>query len=137
VSAPGPAFLDTNILVYAQQDGPKAEIARRIVAEGGVVSVQVLNEFAQVARRKLGRSWAEIADAVADVVAATAPPLPLTLDLHDEARRIAETDGLSFYDALIVAAALNAGCGTLLTEDMQAGRRFGPLAIVDPFDGAA
>lgn len=53
-------FFDTNILVYAQQDGDKGNKARALVAAGGVLSVQVLNELAAVARRKLGKNWEEI-----------------------------------------------------------------------------
>jgi predicted nucleic acid-binding protein len=53
--------------------------------------------------------------------------------MHTAARTFAEDDGISFYDALIVAAAVGAGCDTLYTEDMQHGRRIGGLAIVNPF----
>ena len=63
------AFFDTNVLVYAQQTGEKSDRARALLAGGGVVSVQVLNEFVAVARRKLGKSWDEIDAAVDDVLA--------------------------------------------------------------------
>lgn len=98
-----------------------------------MISVQVLNEFANVSRRKLGRSWAEIEAAIGDVLAVMAPPLPVTLAMSDAARRLAAEHGVSFYDALIVAAALDGGCTVLLTEDMQAGRSFGGLSVVNPF----
>jgi predicted nucleic acid-binding protein len=132
------AFFDTNVLVYAQQVDGKADRARALIATGGKLSVQVLNEFAAVSRRKQKRDWREIAEAISDVLALVDPPLALTLELHAAARALAEDHQLSFYDALIVAAAIEAGCDTLFTEDMQHGRSFGGLAIVNPFlKGAA
>jgi len=127
------AFFDTNILVYAQQTGGKADRARALLAGGGKFSVQVLNEFTAVSRRKQRRDWREITEAVSDVLTTLDPPLALTLDLHTAARALAEDHRLSFYDALIVAAALEAGCDTLFSEDMQHGRTIGGLAILNPF----
>lgn len=128
-----PAFLDTNILIYAQQSGPKGDAARALLAEGGVVSVQVLNEFAAVSARKFGRGWPEIGAALDDILAVLAPPVPLTLSIHTGARALAAAHGVSFYDALIISAAREAGCDTLYSEDLQASRRFGPTQIVNPF----
>ena len=127
------AFFDTNILVYAQQAGEKGERSRALFADGGKLSVQVLNEFAAVARRKQNRAWSEIAEAIADVLVLLDPPLALSLDMHIAARSLAESHHLSFYDALIVAAAIEAGCDTLYTEDMQHGRTIGGLMIRNPF----
>lgn len=127
------AFFDTNILVYAQERSGKAEQARALLAAGGVVSVQVLNEFAAVSRRKFGKDWREIAEALEDARALVGPPIPLTLALHETALALARDRGASFYDALIVAAALEAGCDVLYSEDMQDGRVFGRLKIVNPF----
>ena len=127
------AFFDTNILVYAQQADGKADRARALFAAGGKLSVQVLNEFTAVARRKQRRDWREIAQAISDVLAVVEEPLALTLDLHATARALAEDHRLSFYDALIIAAAMEAGCDTLYSEDMQHGRSIGGLAIVNPF----
>jgi predicted nucleic acid-binding protein len=127
------AFFDTNILVYAQQGGGKADRARALLGGGGKLSVQVLNEFTAVSRRKQGKDWREVAEAISDVLAVVDPPLPLTLDLHRTARTLAEDNRLSFYDALIVAAALEADCDILYTEDMRHGRTIGTLAIVNPF----
>jgi predicted nucleic acid-binding protein len=126
-------FFDTNILVYAQQAGGKADQARALVAGGGKLSVQVLNEFTAVSRRKQRRDWREIAEAISDALALVDPPLALTLDLHAAARALAEEHLLSFYDALIIAAAIEAGCDTLYSEDLQHGRSIGGLAIVNPF----
>jgi predicted nucleic acid-binding protein len=132
------AFFDTNVLVYAQQADGKADRARALFATGGKLSVQVLNEFAAVSRRKQKRDWREIAEAISDVLALVDPPLALTLELHAAARTLAEDHQLSFYDTLIVVAAIEAGCDTLFTEDMQHGRSSGGLSIVNPFlKGAA
>ena len=127
------AFIDTNVLIYAQGTGAKGETARRVVLAGGVISVQVLNEFAAVLRRKLRLDWEVVADALADVRAALGPVRPIDLDIHLNAVTLARLHDFGFYDALIVASALEAGCDTLLTEDLQAGRRIAGLTIVNPF----
>ena len=127
------AFFDTSILVYAQQTDRKADQARALFAGGGKLSVQVLNEFTAVSRRKQRRDWHEIAEAISDALALVDPPLALTLDLHAAARALAEDHRLSFYDALVVATAIEAGCNILYTEHIQHGRKFGSLAIVNPF----
>lgn len=127
------AFLDTNVLVYAQQTGVKADRARALLAEGCVLSVQVLNEFAAVARRKLGKDWDEIDAAIGDVLALVGKPQPLTVATNKAARSLARDHGFAFYDALIVAAAREAGCDRLYSEDMQHGRDLAGLTIIDPF----
>lgn len=129
------AFLDTNILVYAVSDDPRRARAGQLIGEGSAISVQVLNEFVNVLRRKLGRTWPEIEAAVADLRLAIGPAIPLTDDLHNAAIPLARDHGLSFYDALIVAAAFVGGCDTLFSEDLQHGRRFDNLTIVNPFIG--
>ena len=128
------AFIDTNVLIYAHGAGARSETARQVVLAGGVVSVQVLNEFAAVLRRKFRLEWAEIADALADVRTVLGPVRPIDVEIHLHAVALARSHGFSFYDALIVASALEAGCDTLLTEDLQAGRRVDGLRIVNPFD---
>jgi len=127
------AFFDTNILIYAQQSGPKAQIAQALMAGGGVISVQVLNETANVLLRKFGRSWAEVEQVLADIDDVLGPALPLTGQTHRAAIGLARDHGLSIYDALIVAAALEAECDQLLSEDLQHGRRFGALVVQNPF----
>jgi predicted nucleic acid-binding protein len=131
------AFFDTNILVYAQQTGGKADQARALFAGSGKISVQVLNEFTSVSRRKQRKDWREIAEAISDVLTTVDPPLAITLDMHTAARTLAENHQLSFYDALIIASAIEAGCDTLYSEDLQHGRNIGGLAIVNPFLGNA
>ena len=127
------AFIDTNVLIYAQGAGAKSEKARKAILAGGVISVQVLNEFAAVLRRKFRLEWDQIADAVADIRAALGPVRPVDVETHLHALDLARAHGFSFYDALIVASALAARCDTLLTEDLQAGRRVNGLTIVNPF----
>jgi predicted nucleic acid-binding protein len=104
---------------------------------GGFVSVQVLNEFVHVARRKLRHDWPQIELALGLFRASFDDVLPVTLNTHTAAVSLAREHGLSFFDALIVAAAIEGGCDTLFSEDMQHGRSIGGLGIVNPFlDGA-
>jgi predicted nucleic acid-binding protein len=126
-------FFDTNILVYAFSDGPKAQAAREALAVGGMISAQVLNEFTNVSRRKQKREWSEIEAALAVILDRFPEVVPLTAETHAAAVVIARDHGLAFYDALIVAAALEAGCDTLFSEDMQDGCAIGGVTIRNPF----
>jgi predicted nucleic acid-binding protein len=127
-------FFDTTVLIYAVSEGdPRAAVAENLLAAGGSISVQVLNEFASVARRKLTMSWKEIRDALAAVRALCEPPVPLTVKIHDTALEIAARYGYRIYDALILAAALDAECDILYSEDMQDGQKIGALTIRNPF----
>jgi predicted nucleic acid-binding protein len=127
-------FLDTNILVYAfTTGGPRSTIALNLLGDGGVVSVQVLNEFVNVSRRKLCFQWAEVESALRALRTMLDPPIPLTVDLHELAITLAREHRLAFYDALIVAAASHANCAVLFTADMQDGNRMGALTIRNPF----
>jgi predicted nucleic acid-binding protein len=130
------AFFDTNVLIYAAlQPDPRSEAARGLLAQRGVISVQVLNEFASVARRKLRRSWPEIARALAAILTFCPSPRPITVATHEAALGIAERSGYQLYDTLIIAAALEAGCVTLFSEDLQEGQVIGGrLTIHNPFD---
>jgi len=127
-------FFDTNVLLYlVSADATRAEIAETALAGGGHLSVQVLNEFTSVARRKAGLEWAEI-DEVLGSVRAVCRVHPLTIETHDAARALAEQHGLNFYDACIVASAVSAECTVLVSEDFQNGRRFlGSLRVRNPF----
>jgi predicted nucleic acid-binding protein len=131
---PGERFFDTNILIYAFAAGDRRSArAEALLAEGGVIGVQVLNEFTNVVRRKLGWDWPQV-DAALTVIAELMEPVrPLTAAIHTHAVRLARSSALSFYDALIVAAAADAGCRVLLTEDLQHGRKFGGVTIQNPF----
>ena len=134
----GPFFVDTNVLVYAD-DGRDAskqdrarELIRRLIRErGGKVSLQVLQEYFAAATQKLGldskdaRRRVEIFSHL-DVVRLDVDDVLAAIDLH----RLHE---LSIWDALIVRAAALSCCRTLYTEDLQHGRRFDGLRVVDPF----
>jgi predicted nucleic acid-binding protein len=126
-------FLDSNVLIYAVSTDRRADIAETLLAGGGVISVQVLNEFANVARKKLAFKPLDIADAT-HRFCALCEVLPLTVPLHFEALRIAERYRLGFYDSLIVATALAAECSTLYTEDLHDGQTFErKLKLANPF----
>jgi len=128
------AFADTNVLLCALSADPaKADKAEGLLRERMTISVQVLNEFASVARRKLSMSWEEIVD-VLGLLRQRCVVRPLTLGVHDLGLSLVRRHRFAWYDALIVAAALDAGCATLYSEDMQHGMRVGKsLRIVNPF----
>lgn len=129
------AFFDTNILIYALgQNDPRTAVSKRLLAQGGVVGIQILNEFVAVARRKLAMSWEDIADALEAIRSFCGEPTPLDGKIHAVAVDLARRHGLKIYDALIVSAALAAKCALLYTEDMQHGRMFqGRLTLENPF----
>lgn len=134
----GPSFVDTNVLVYADdardvvKQGKARELLRRIFRErSGKLSLQVLQEFFAAATQKLGLTAVEARGRVEvfshmDVVRLDVDDLLAAIDLH----RLHE---LSIWDALVVRAALLSGCRTLYTEDLQDGRRFESLQVVNPF----
>jgi predicted nucleic acid-binding protein len=127
-------FLDSCVLIYALSEGDeRAPIAEELLASGGIISVQVLNELASVARRKLTLSWPEVRQALESVRVLCEPPVPISLETHASAVEIAERYGYHIYDALILAAALEAGCRVLYSEDMQHGQAIGSLTIHNPF----
>ena len=132
---PGKAFLDTNVLIYSvTQNDTRAARAEELLSSGGVLSVQILNEFAAVARRKLQMPWAEVGEAVEAFLVLCPSPIPITLEIHEAARTLAEKLGCNIYDALVVAAALEAGCTTLYSKDFQDGQVIdGQLIVRNPF----
>jgi predicted nucleic acid-binding protein len=135
-SLPG-EFLDTNILVYAFTTDPRAGPAQALLGRRCVTSVQALNEFANVARRNLGMTWQEVRDALAAIRTLCRAILPVDLEIHADGLRIAERYDYAIFDALMIAAALRAGCTVLYSEDMQDGMTIDRrLRIVDPYRGA-
>lgn len=126
-------FFDTNVLLYLiSRDIQKSAQAEALMREGGIISIQVLNEFASVATRKAGLSWAETRE-VLDILRSFLVVVPVDLDIHLRALDLAERFRLSFYDAAIVAAAAQSGCSVLWSEDMQSGQSFGDFRIENPF----
>lgn len=127
-------FIDTNVLLYIlSAENDKADRAERILREGCLISVQVLNEMANVARRRFAMSWMEISEVLA-LIRSVCRVAPLTVETHDTGMLVAARYGLSVYDAMIVAAALLGGCETLYSEDMQDGLLIdNQLRICNPF----
>ena len=131
------SFFDTNVLVYlASGDVAKADRAEATLAKGGSISVQVLNELANVARRKMQMSWDET-HAFLTMLRGLLTVHSVTVETHETGLRLAERYRLSIYDSMIAASALDAGCDTLWSEDMQHGMKLGEgLRIANPFRGA-
>ena len=126
-------FLDTNVLLYLLSgDSDHADRAERQVMAGGVVSTQVLNEFASAAVRKLRMPIADVRE-VLGAVRATCECVPLTIETHDAGLALAEKHHLPVYDAMIVAAAQLADCRLLLSQDFNDGQHFGRLVVRNPF----
>lgn len=126
-------FIDSNVVLYLLSgEALRADRAEKVVAAGGVVSVQVLNEVAAVASRKLGMSLAEIREVLAAVRHACTV-VALTQETHDLGLDLAESRGIPIYDAMILASARLAGCRTLVSEDFQHGQRFNGLVVRNPF----
>ena len=126
-------FLDTNVILYLLDDGPKVEIAERLISSGAMISVQVLNEALVNCRKKAGMSWQE-AGLFLDSLRTLCPVVALTPQIHEIGRALGERYGFSVYDAMIVAAALSNECHTLYSEDMHDGLVVeGQLTIVNPF----
>src|SRR5947209_4210588 len=106
------SFFDTNVLLYlASDDAAKADRAEAAVAGGGAISVQVLNEITNVARRKMRMSWCDTHSFLA-LVRGLLTVHPVTLETHETGLALAERYGFSTYDAMIASAALHAGCDT-------------------------
>ncbi len=127
-------FFDTNVLLYLTSSDPtKAAKAKILVAQGGAISVQVLNEIAHVIHRKSGRPWNEIRAFLA-TMRGLLDFVPLTVEIHEAGILLAERYRLSTYDAMIVSAALSRDCERLWSEDMHHGLLVeGRLRIVNPF----
>jgi predicted nucleic acid-binding protein len=128
------SFFDTNVLVYLLSgDATKADRVDHAISQGGAISVQVLNEIANVARRKVKLSWTETHDFL-NLLRGLLTVHPVTLDVHDTGLRLAERYGMATHDAMIAASALDAGCQTLLSEDFQHGMVLKEgLRITNPF----
>lgn len=125
---------DTNIAVYAFSQDQKAETAREILARANFLSVQVLNEYANVAVRKRQLLWPQIQAELAVILDSGAALLSIDHGAHRQALRLADRYRLAIYDALMLAVALDGGARTIYSEDMQHGLVIdGTLTIVDPF----
>lgn len=137
-------FLDTNVLIYVfDRSAPdKQRVAEQLVRQGlatgqGTISVQVVQEFLHAARRKFQRPMTldERREHLQTVLAPLCQHFP-TISSYDHALLLTEETGYSFYDALILTAAIESGCATLLTEDLQHDRVVQGVRIVNPFPPA-
>jgi predicted nucleic acid-binding protein len=132
------SFFDTNVLVYiASGDPAKADQAETAIAAGGAISVQVLNELSNVARRKMRLSWMDT-HMFLSTLRGLLTVHPVTIETHETGLALAERYSFSIHDAMIAAAALHAGCDTLWSEDMQHGMALDEgLRIANPFRPSA
>lgn len=129
----GDVFFDTNVLLYLiSEDITKADRAETLLALGGVISVQVLNEFAAVALRKQAVNFTELRQILA-TIRAVCVVKPVDIETHELGLNLAERHRFSINDGLIIAAALRAGCSLLYTEDLHDGQTIEQLTIRDPF----
>jgi predicted nucleic acid-binding protein len=137
----GKAFFDTNILVYTfdARDPRKQSVARSLIAEAldngdAVISYQIVQEFVNVARRKLEKPLrSEDLVFYLRTTLRSMLKISFSLALCESALALSDSLMLSWYDSLIVAAALEAGCTKLYTEDMQHQQVIEGLTIVNPF----
>ena len=126
-------FFDTNVLLYLLTgDSDHADKAEKELLTGGIVSVQVLNEFTAAAIQKLRMKIADIRE-VLDAVRASCECVPVTIETHEAGLVLAERHQLPVYDAMIVASAQLAGCRVLVSEDFNDGQRFKQLVVRNPF----
>ena len=128
------AFVDTNVVVYAfGRTDPRTMPARALLEQGVQLNIQVMNEFVNVATRKLRMPWDEIHDALRIIRIFAGSIRPLDTAVHEAGIAIAERHQYRIYDALIIAAAVEAGCRTLYSEDLANGQTIRGVRIVDPF----
>ena len=126
-------FFDTNVLLYLlSADATKADRTEELLTAGGVVSVQVLNEFAATAAGKLAMQIRQIRE-ILSTIRTVCIVKPLEVMTHELGLELAERYRYSVYDSMILAAALRAGCATLFSEDFQHGQKIDRLTIVNPF----
>ena len=129
-----PFSIDTNVAVYAFSTDARRLVAMDLLKKGPRLSVQLLNEFANVSYRKKGLEWSEIEEALDIILRLSHSSRAVDIGVHELGKNVAQRHKLGFYDALIIAAALLDGCETLYSEDMQHGLVIdGTLTIINPF----
>jgi len=128
-------FFDSNVMLYLfGADSNKASRSEDLLAQGGVISAQVLNEFSSVALRKMRKTWPQIHEML-NGIRANCSVVAVTVEVHERGLMIAERYKLQVYDSMIVAAALLADCTTLYSEDMHAGLVIDGLTVKNPYAG--
>jgi predicted nucleic acid-binding protein len=128
------SFFDTSVLLYLlSEDSRKADRVEDLLAERGTISVQVLNEFAAVAIRKLGMPLRDVVEFLG-TVRAVCDVKPVTLATHDRGMEISGRYAFSLYDSMLIASALIAGLDRFYSEDLQHGQLIdGRLRLINPF----
>jgi predicted nucleic acid-binding protein len=114
------AFIDTNVLIYWVDESARADVVEQLLAQQAVISVQVLNEFANVLRRKRAMALPDV-EVLCTTLIDTCDVVDLSVRTHQTALTLMARYNLSVYDANIVAAAALSDCAVLFTEDMQDG----------------
>ena len=127
-------FFDTSVLLYLLSDDTvKADRVETLLGARGVISVQVLNEFAVVDLQKLQMPLHEVRE-ILDTIRAVCTVEPITVDAHDRGLAVFERYRFSFYDSILVATALISGAKTLYSEDLQHGQVIDKqLRVTNPF----
>jgi predicted nucleic acid-binding protein len=128
------SFFDTSVLLYLLSgDTAKADRIETLLSARGVISVQVLNEFAAVALRKLKIPLHEVGE-ILDTIRAVCDVEPITVETHDRGVAVFERYKFSLYDSMLVSAALIAGTTTLYSKDLQHGQLIeDQLRVINPF----
>ena len=137
----GRFFLDTNILIYAlDQSAPeKQRVAGQLIRDAlgsgmGLISTQVVQEFLHASQRKFKQpmTLAERQHHLRVILKPLCQHFPV-ISSYEQAVLVSEETGYTFYDALLVTAAIESGCNALLTEDLQHGRVIQSVRVVNPF----
>ncbi len=134
-------FLDTNIFVYSFDIGAKAKarkaqelIKDALTSRKGVISYQVVQEFFNLALRRFSQPMTTL-EAQQYLATVFRPLLAVqsSAALYADALRTSQAGRISWYDSLIVSAAVQSGCDRLYTEDLQHLQKFGSVQVVNPF----
>jgi predicted nucleic acid-binding protein len=127
-------FFDTSVLLYLlSEDSRKADRVEQLLTDRGTISVQVLNEFAAVALRKLRMKLGDVRE-ILNIVRVVCHVEPVTVATHDRGLAVHERYGFSLYDSMIVSSALIAGSEVLYSEDLQDGQVIDDqLRVANPF----
>ncbi|GAK61619.1 PilT domain-containing protein [Candidatus Vecturithrix granuli] len=133
-------FLDTNVLVYAfdqnepeKRDAAKQYLQRLFTDEEYVLSVQVLNEFCNVAQKKLDPPMPQEKLQAFIRLIPDERLVPLTKEITEHAIAIQHANRLSFWDSVIVATAMEGDCQYILTKNLSHSQKIGDVTIMNPF----
>lgn len=128
-------FIDTNILIYSysNEEEKKEKAVNLIKQNDSIISLQVLNEFVNVLKKKFGQIEKDILKAIEEIESSLII-WDFNIDLIKRAIILSERYLYSYFDCLIIASALDSGCSILYTEDMQHSQLIhNKLRILNPF----